>query len=52
MLIYVIDGFEHQAAAYITTLTVNFFTAAFAFVTGVDVIMRQPVASCATEQHK
>jgi hypothetical protein len=43
MLIYVIGGFKHQAAAYVTALTVNFFTAAFAFVTGLDVIMRQPV---------
>ena len=52
MLIYVTGGFRYQAAAYVTALTVNFFTAAFAFVTGLDVIMRQPVDSSASEQHK
>jgi hypothetical protein len=45
MLIYVIAGFKHQAAVYVTALTVNFFTAAFAFVTGLDMIMRQPADS-------
>ena len=52
MLIYIIGGFEYQAAAFVTTLTVNFFTAAFAFVTGLELIMRQPVDSSASEQHK
>jgi hypothetical protein len=42
MLIYVIGGFKYQAAAYITALTINFFTAASAFVAGLDIIMRQP----------
>jgi hypothetical protein len=45
MLIYVIAGFKHQAAVNVTALTVNFFTAAFAFVTGLDMIMRQPADS-------
>jgi hypothetical protein len=52
MLIYVIGGFKYQAAAYVTVLTVNFFTAAFALVTGLNVIMRQPVDSSARKQHK
>ena len=43
MLIYVIGGFKYQAAAYVTALTVNFFTAAFALVTGLEVIMREPI---------
>jgi hypothetical protein len=43
MLIYVIGGFKYQAAAYVTVLTVNFFTAAFALLTGLDVIMRQAI---------
>ena len=38
-----VGGFKYQAAAYVTVLTVNFFTAAFALLTGLDVIMRQPV---------
>jgi hypothetical protein len=45
MLIYVTAGFKYQAAVYVTVLTVNFFTAAFAFVTGFDMIMRQPADS-------
>lgn len=52
MLIYVIGGFEYQAAAYITTLTINFFTTAFGFVTALDVIMRQPIGASAAEQHQ
>jgi len=43
MLVYVLGGFQYSAAAYITALAVNFFTLAFAFVTALDVIMRQPL---------
>jgi len=43
MLVYTVGGFEYQPAAYITGLTVNFFTTAFGFVTALDVIMQQPV---------
>jgi len=43
MLVYVLGGFQYGAAAYITALAVNFFTLAFAFVTALDVIMRQPL---------
>jgi hypothetical protein len=47
MLVHVLAGFQHAAAAYITALIVNFFTLAYAFITAVDVIMRQPLE----EQH-
>jgi hypothetical protein len=36
-------GILDAAATYITALTVNLFTTAFAFVTALDVIMAQPV---------
>ncbi|MFY9838499.1 MAG: hypothetical protein WAK55_18905 [Xanthobacteraceae bacterium] len=49
MLVYIIGGFEYQPAAYVTGLTVNFFTAAFGFVTALDVILQQPVGSSAPE---
>ena len=52
MLIYIIGGFEYQAAAYTTALTTNFFTTAFGFVTVLDVIMQQPVGASAPEQHQ
>ncbi len=42
MLVYVLAGLEYSAAAYITALTVNFFTVIFGFVTALDVIMQQP----------
>jgi hypothetical protein len=40
---YVLDGLPDSAAAYITGLTIDFFTVAFAFVIALDVIMRQPI---------
>ena len=43
MLGYVLAGSQYVAAAYITALTIDFFTVAFAFVTAVDVIMNQPM---------
>jgi len=49
MLVYIIGGFEYQPAAYITGLTINFFTTAFGFVTALDVILQQPVGSSAPE---
>jgi hypothetical protein len=52
MLIYIIGGFEYQAAAYITALTTNFFTTAFGFVTALDVIMQQPVGASAPKQQQ
>jgi hypothetical protein len=43
MLGYILAGLQYSAAAYITALTIDFFTVAFAFLTAVDVIMRQPL---------
>jgi hypothetical protein len=40
---YVLAGFPYSAAVYITALTIDFFTVAFAFVIATDVIMRQPM---------
>ncbi|MGC2080701.1 MAG: hypothetical protein WA728_32740 [Xanthobacteraceae bacterium] len=49
MVVYIIGGFEYQPAAYITRLTINFFTTAFGFVTALDVILQQPVGPSAPE---
>lgn len=43
MLAYVLVGLQYSAAAYITALTIDFFTVIFGFVTALDVIMRQPM---------
>ena len=43
MLGYVLAGLPHSAAAYITALTIDFFTVASAFLTAADVIMQQPM---------
>jgi hypothetical protein len=43
MLGYVLAGLQYSAAAYITALTIDFFTVVFGFVTALDVIMQQPV---------
>jgi hypothetical protein len=43
MLGYVLDGLPHSAAAYITALTIDFFTVVFGFVIALDVIMQQPM---------
>lgn len=42
MLGYVLVGLEYSAAAYITALTVDFFTVIFGFVTAIEVVMQQP----------
>jgi hypothetical protein len=42
MLAYVLLAVEYSAAAYITALTIDFFTVIFGFVTAIDVIMQQP----------
>jgi hypothetical protein len=36
-------GFPDSAAVYITALTVDFFTVAFAYVVALEVIMQQPL---------
>jgi hypothetical protein len=42
MLGYVLEGLQYSAAAYITALTIDFFTVVFGFVVALDVIMQQP----------
>jgi hypothetical protein len=42
MLGYVLAGLQHSAAAYITAVTIDFFTVAFSFVAATDIIMQQP----------
>jgi len=39
MLAYVMGGFTHSAAAYISALVLDFFTLAYAFVTALEVIL-------------
>jgi hypothetical protein len=43
MLVYILVGLQYSAAAYITALTIDFFTVVFGFVTALDVIMHQPM---------
>ena len=43
MLGYVLMSDQYIAAAYITALTIDFFTLAFAFLIALDVIMKQPM---------
>jgi hypothetical protein len=43
MLGYVLAGLQYSAATYITALTIDFFTVAFAFLIAADVIMQQPM---------
>jgi len=43
MLAYVLAGLQYGAAAYITALTIDFFTVVFGYVIALDVIMQQPM---------
>jgi len=43
MLGCVLDGIQYSAAAYITALTIDFFTVIFGFLVALDVIMQQPM---------
>jgi hypothetical protein len=43
MLGYILEGVQYGAAAYITALTIDFFTVIFGFVVALDVIMQQPM---------
>ena len=43
MLVYVSAGVQYSAAAYITALTIDFFTVTFSFLIAADVIMQQPM---------
>src|SRR5271170_3533748 len=42
MLAYVLAGLQYRAAAYITALTIDFFTVIFGFLAALDIIMQQP----------
>jgi hypothetical protein len=43
MLGYILSGLPYGGAAYVTALTVDFFTVIFGFVTAIEVIMLQPI---------
>lgn len=43
MVGYVLGGFPHSAAAYITGLTVDFFTVVSGYLNALDIIMQQPI---------
>ena len=43
MLGYVLAGLQYSAAAFITALTIDFFTVIFGFLIALDVIMQQPM---------
>ncbi len=43
MLGYVLAGRQYSAAAYITALTIDFFTVIFGYLVALDVIMQQPL---------
>jgi len=43
MLGYVLAGLPYSGAAYITALTIDFFTVIFAFVIALEVILQQPM---------
>ena len=43
MLGYVLVGLQYSGPAYITALTIDFFTVTFAFLVAADVIMQQPI---------
>jgi hypothetical protein len=42
MLGYVLAGLHYSAAAYITALTIDFFTVVFGFMIALDIIIQQP----------
>ena len=43
MLGYVLAGRQYSAAAYITALTIDFFTVIFGYLIALEVIMQQPM---------
>jgi hypothetical protein len=43
MLGCVLGGLQYSAAAYITALTIDFFTVIFGYLVALDVIMQQPM---------
>jgi hypothetical protein len=51
MLGCVLGSQKYSAAAYITALTIDFFTVVFGFVVALDVIMQQPTEASEKRQH-
>jgi hypothetical protein len=43
MLGYVLEGLQYSAAAYVTALTIDFFTVVFGFMIALDIIIQQPM---------
>ncbi|HLI23043.1 MAG TPA: hypothetical protein VKV32_18105 [Stellaceae bacterium] len=43
MIAYVLAGFAHGGAVYISVLSLNFFSLALAFIVALEVILSQPV---------
>jgi hypothetical protein len=43
MLGYVLVGLQYSGPAYITALTIDFFTVIFGFMIALDVILQQPM---------
>ena len=43
MLCYVLGGHRYGAAAYTTTLTIDFFTVVYGFLAALEVILQQPI---------
>ena len=43
MLGYILAGFPHSAAAYVTTLVIDFFTVVFGFAVALGMILEQPM---------
>jgi hypothetical protein len=43
MLVFILAGYSNIPAIYVTALTLDFATVAFAFVTALDVIMKEPI---------
>jgi hypothetical protein len=43
MLAYVLGDFQYSAAAYISALTIDFFTVVFGFAVALEVILQQPM---------
>ncbi len=41
MIAYVFGGFDYPSAVYMTALTINFFTTAFGFWSGLDFVITQ-----------
>jgi hypothetical protein len=52
MLVSVLAGSPYSAAGYLTALTLDFFSVAFAFLVALDVILEQPIQATAPQSKK